>query len=965
MSRRRRDLALAVATSRPGETRANGRVSAVPGPRPLPGARLKNGISGGPNSSKIGAGGLTWVATHAQNLVTLTPDALADLPPALSGPEAEVRQLREDLRLRDAELGRVRSQLAARNEELEGCHAHLRVAQAELVDCLERYRSRSPPALRERSPPFLYQGPQELAAQAAAFSVSVWLSRALSRVKGSELGARTAGTMACQPCLLCGAKNQVSAPSASQEELQQRVQHLEKKLDREQQKMHKMLKFMNSGPAIATPPGRRPPAAQGESCLPQESGMAHRRKSEPMFKVILPPEPESRPGTPSPMDAVAGAVMDKVRLLKAEVAKSKDEAKFYAEASLLTEKEHAADMEKMRADIERVREVSAAEMRSWKRHVKKEQEQDPAMKRALYVWEKEINIFQVYNGFHTWKRRARWIKQATAWPDKLFLLSSLSTMLKAWIEMHHRQKAEKLQAKLEGKWLFSVEHAVRSWGLETIQNLATDLFVHWKTHTRMTHISRKSDSLINNIALKWGLETKSGLLMETLKAWRTAALESQVDKIHRDFRHTSKEAAFQKAAFILTANLEGVATRMFFRSWSDYIMREKVERLRKDVFKSDRMQQLSWMALGNEQGDFVMKMFFSAWADCLAKEKVERLRKDVFKSDRMQQLSWMALGNEQGDFIMKMWFSAWADCLSKEKVERLRKDVLKSDRMQQLSWMVLGNEQGDFIMKMWFSAWADCLGKEKVERLRKDVLKSDKMHHLSFILLGNEQGDFIMQMFFSAWADCLAKEKVIKVKQLLDRFSATAGPVHQATLHWCEEQEAICLHHIFRNWREALLREHREKLDLEITRLAFQGQQSMKVENAQNLVMLRVVEALGPHQCYSCIRYWRSAVRRSRIVRWWDEKLKGPKVDSTAFFQAWRTAVAGNNKTLGRSFRVALDRWDREQASVIALILLEEWSKEVLRAKCEKRVMAASQAKPNKAASEAEATGGSKCCVVM
>jgi len=873
MSRRRRDLALAVATSRPGETRANGRVSAVPGPRPLPGARLKNGISGGPNSSKFGAGGLTWVATHAQNLVTLTPDALADLPPALSGPEAEVRQLREDLRLRDAELGRVRSQLAARNEELEGCHAHLRVAQAELVDCLERYRSRSPPALRERSPPFLCQGPQELAAQAAAFSVSVWLSRALSRVKGSELGARTAGTMACQPCLLCGAKNQVSAPSASQEELQQRVQHLEKKLDREQQKMHKMLKFMNSGPAIATPPGRRPPAAQGESCLPQESGMVHRRKSEPMFKGILPPEPESRPGTPSPMDAVAGAVMDKVRLLKAEVAKSKDEAKFYAEASLLTEKEHAADMEKMRADIERVREVSAAEMRSWKRHVKKEQEQDPAMKRALYVWEKEINIFQVYNGFHTWKRRARWIKQATAWPDKLFLLASLSTMLKAWIEMHHRQKAEKLQAKLEGKWLFSVEHAVRSWGLETIQNLATDLFVHWKTHTRMTHISRKSDSLINNIALKWGLETKSGLLMETLKAWRTAALESQVDKIHRDFRHTSKEAAFQKAAFILTANLEGVATRMFFRSWSDYIMREKVERLRKDVFKSDRMQQLSWM--------------------------------------------------------------------------------------------VLGNEQGDFIMKMWFSAWADCLGKEKVERLRKDVLKSDKMHHLSFILLGNEQGDFIMQMFFSAWADCLAKEKVIKVKQLLDRFSATAGPVHQATLHWCEEQEAICLHHIFRNWREALLREHREKLDLEITRLAFQGQQSMKVENAQNLVMLRVVEALGPHQCYSCIRYWRSAVRRSRIVRWWDEKLKGPKVDSTAFFQAWRTAVAGNNKTLGRSFRVALDRWDREQASVIALILLEEWSKEVLRAKCEKRVMAASQAKPNKAASEAEAKGGSKCCVVM
>lgn len=136
LSRKRRDLALANTKEGLG-----GHVPVLPSPRAMPGARLKMLSktpplvqNAGSTLAPMAAGSPTVLASMSAR----SPSKSKLESESLGLADAELRRLREEIRIKDQQLQLCRAELQKRNEEFEGCVANLNVSQAELTLCQER-----------------------------------------------------------------------------------------------------------------------------------------------------------------------------------------------------------------------------------------------------------------------------------------------------------------------------------------------------------------------------------------------------------------------------------------------------------------------------------------------------------------------------------------------------------------------------------------------------------------------------------------------------------------------------------------------------------------------------------------------------------------------------------------------------------------------------------------------------------
>jgi len=113
---------------------------------------------------------------------------------------------------------------------------------------------------------------------------------------------------------------------------------------------------------------------------------------------------------------------EEIRIMKVVVQNSKREIQYYNNVLREARKDHADDIADLQEQLEAERKKAEEEMKHWRKHVKKEQVNDPSVAIALRKWDDEMVAMRTYQAFVAWRRRTTQVKYGRNHSCKLTML---------------------------------------------------------------------------------------------------------------------------------------------------------------------------------------------------------------------------------------------------------------------------------------------------------------------------------------------------------------------------------------------------------------------------------------------------------------------------------------------------------------------------------------------------------------
>jgi len=148
---------------------------------------------------------------------------------------------------------------------------------------------------------------------------------------------------------------------------------------------------------------------------------------------------------------------EEIRIMKVVVQNSKREIQYYNNVLREARKDHAEDIADLQEQLDAEKKRSEEEMRHWRKHVKKEQVNDPSVAIALRKWDDEMVAMRAYQAFVAWRRRAMQVKYGRNHSCKLTTLAEMVSCFLDWKDLVVRNKAQRVAQKLHQRWFKSVD----------------------------------------------------------------------------------------------------------------------------------------------------------------------------------------------------------------------------------------------------------------------------------------------------------------------------------------------------------------------------------------------------------------------------------------------------------------------------------------------------------------------------
>lgn len=532
----------------------------------------------------------------------------------------------------------------------------LKVQQAELRMCQEQLvqiEQSQPRAPSDR----WWEGPQETAAEAAAFAVAAWVNRAQARLRAAEFVAAKEGMWEKNRKARAAkeAHEAEAAKSAQWQETDQRASDAvdggkggsrpeaeqqtqmqpeflilpigeQKELDEEAS--HVAAQVPNTVVRVGAP---SPSPDTGSTPIPEEdisaASLALALVPVSDNTLALDSDALQRESVKQPASKELLQAQKELRDLNLVVAKSKSEALFYAEVLQKAQQEHAAEVVQLKEALDREKAHCQKEMEHWKRHVKREQVNDPVIFCALKKWGEEVLRITISLAFTEWRRRASYITKMRGTTGKLTLISTLLSIISRWKECVVITKADRLRSKL-GKSVHSLDQALLTWTNEAVIGLMKNVFSSWNWVRRHANFSSRCQGSIAASLQRFLDGSEDMLVHHAFNAWTLCRVEEKMKQINA---RSTKIQSVSKALLTFAGETGlSVELRLVFHAWRRAIAQSKVEAFQSDLSRQDMLLQRSMLAFAEEKTSVVLFVVLSSWSEavkaCKAKEHLKNAR---------------------------------------------------------------------------------------------------------------------------------------------------------------------------------------------------------------------------------------------------------------------------------------------------------------------------------------------------